>query len=135
MGRRAAFCARVLFRGDGFRERLRAGHHEHARQYQRGIPDHDRRSGGEEDGPAITHNRVGFWRGEGDELEYLFTQDAFRLEVCQGANPDSVAHILDAAGFLKKDPQGNYKKTHTPPRLGRSTRLYTVSGNTLNADD
>ena len=65
----------------------------------------------------------------------MFTQDAFQLEVCQGANPDSVANILATAGFLKKDPQGNYKKTHTPPRLGKSIRLYTVSGNILNADD
>ena len=89
----------------------------------------------EEDGPAVTHNSVGFWRGKGDELEYMFTQDAFQLEVCQGANPDSIARILDAAGFLKKDPQGNYKKTHTPPRLGKSIRLYTVSGNILDADD
>ncbi len=88
-----------------------------------------------EDGPAVTHNSAGFWRGEGDELEFMFMPDAFRTEVCQGANPDSVAHILDAAGFLKKDPQGNNKRTHTPPRLGKSVRMYTVSGNILNADD
>ena len=88
-----------------------------------------------EDGLAVTHNSVGFWRGEGENLEFMFMHDAFQNEVCQGASPDNIAKILDAAGFLQKDPQGkSYKKTHSPPRLGKSIRMYTVSGDILDYD-
>ena len=86
--------------------------------------------------PKAVHDSVGFWRETGNELEFMFMPDAFKKEVCLGYVPDNVAKMLDSMGFLRKDNSGkSLKKTHTPPRLGKSVRMYTISGDILNSDD
>ena len=45
------------------------------------------------------------------------------------------AAVLAQAGYLEADSQGNFMKTHNPPRLGKATRFYTINGNILDADE
>lgn len=86
-------------------------------------------------GPEVVHNSVGFRREKDGVLEFMVTRDSFRNELCLGGNPKTVAAVLSQAGYLETDSQGNFMKTHNPPRLGKTARFYTVNGNILDADD
>lgn len=86
-------------------------------------------------GPEVVHNSVGFRRDKDGVLEFMVTRDAFRNELCLGGNPKTVAAVLAQAGYLEADSQGNFMKTHNPPRLGKATRFYTINGNILDADE
>lgn len=86
-------------------------------------------------GPKVVHNSVGFRREKDGVLEFMVTRDAFRNELCLGGNPKTVAAVLEQAGYLETDSQGNFMKTHNPPRLGKTTRFYTINGNILDADE
>ena len=86
-------------------------------------------------GPEVVHNSVGFRRDKDGVLEFMVTRDAFRNELCLGGNPKTVAAVLTQAGYLETDSQGNFMKTHNPPRLGKATRFYTINGNILDADE
>lgn len=88
-----------------------------------------------EKGPEVVHNSVGFRREKDGVLEFMVTRDAFRNELCLGGNSKTVAAVLTQAGYLETDSQGNFMKTHNPPRLGKTARFYTINGNILDADD
>ena len=86
-------------------------------------------------GPEVIHNSAGFRREKDGVLEFMVTRDAFRNELCLGGNHKTIAAVLAQAEYLETDSQGNFMKTHNPPRLGKPTRFYTINGNILDADD
>lgn len=86
-------------------------------------------------GPDVAHNSVGFRREKDGRLEFMVTRDAFRKELCLGGEPKTIAAALAAAGYLETDNEGNFMKSHTPPRIGKTTRFYTINGAIMDADD
>lgn len=88
----------------------------------------------ERGGPDIIHNSVGFRRESGAKIEFMIYRDAFK-EICLGGDSKAIARYLAEAGYLETDGAGNLAKAHTPPRLGKTIRLYTVTGEILDSEE
>ncbi|GHT81370.1 hypothetical protein AGMMS49960_17690 [Betaproteobacteria bacterium] len=72
-------------------------------------------------------NRVGFFRTENGDRQYLVLPEAFKREVCKGLDHKAVARTLLAAGWLKRE-DGN--RSTIPVRLPgmKLTRCYIFTG-------
>ena len=88
-----------------------------------------------EQGAPTVYNQAGFRKKTREGTEYLFTKDAFELEICQGGNPKSMAGYLKDAGYLVPDGQGHLRKPHKRSREEKSTRFYTIKDDILDSDE
>jgi putative DNA primase/helicase len=81
---------------------------------------------------AIIRDRAGWWQGKGDERVYLFTADGMR-EALAGFDFNPALDALQEAGVLP--PTDASGKRSIPHSIGgRSTRLYPIRANKLEAD-
>jgi uncharacterized protein (DUF927 family) len=73
-------------------------------------------------------NRVGFYRTNGDGLEYLIMPESFKRDLCSGYDVKTVEKALIEAGILKAGGDG---RATQKPRIGAlggaPTRVYILS--------
>ena len=83
-----------------------------------------------------TINRAGWRRKvEGGEWEYLVTSDAWRSEICKGADPKRVAKVLARKGLLVTDDKGRLQhQTRIRGEGSAPIRVYAVKGAILDAE-
>lgn len=72
-------------------------------------------------------NRVGYYRNDGEELQYLVLPEAFKKEVCEGFNPKTAAKVLVKAGWLALGEGNRAAKNEYIPALGKTTRCYVFT--------
>ena len=82
-----------------------------------------------------TINRAGWRRRvEGGGWEYLISLDAFRSEVCKGADPKRVAKVLLRKGLLNATAPRSQLTTRIPGQGPAPIRVYAVKGDILDAE-
>ena len=86
-------------------------------------------------GPEVIHNSAGFRRESTGAVEFMIYRDSFHKEICLGGDPKAIARYLADAGYLETDGSGNLTKPHTPPRLGKTARFYTIKGEIFDSED
>jgi uncharacterized protein (DUF927 family) len=80
----------------------------------------------------VIHDRYGFRRHSGDDVEWLIFPERWS-ELCAGLNPTEVARALWERGMLKRDCTG--KKFSRSERTSYGTkRVYVVTGAILSRD-
>ena len=72
-------------------------------------------------------NRVGYYRNDGEGLQYLVLPEAFKKEVCEGFNPKTAAKVLVKAGWLALGEGNRAAKNEYIPALGKTTRCYVFT--------
>ena len=79
-----------------------------------------------------TINRAGWREPDGDDWHYYITADAWRDEVCQGFNAQTIAADLRDRGLLRPDRMRLTRQKRFPGH--KSVKVYHVLGRIL-ADD
>ena len=93
------------------------------------------RTEGNERPEEKTINRAGWRRQtEGGGWEYLVSPDAWRTEVCRGADPKRVASVLSLKGLLLSGAGRLQHMTRIPGQGTAPIRVYAVKGAILNAE-
>ncbi len=73
----------------------------------------------------IVHNLAGYRKGTGKTKVWLFQDEVWKNEVCEGRDHVAVARTLAEAGMLDKNSDGNLRKV---TRMGdQLRRFYTVN--------
>jgi putative DNA primase/helicase len=68
-------------------------------------------------------NRAGWRRGEGADREWLIPSETWRVEICAGLDPKSVAKTLYEAGILRRSDDGFQQVRKIK---GKSTRVFVI---------
>lgn len=76
--------------------------------------------------PPRTHNRAGYRKHVGNEVEYYIFPETFKREICKGRQEKFVKQVLFDKGYLMKDPEGKYSCPASPPAEGKSRRFYVI---------
>jgi uncharacterized protein (DUF927 family) len=85
------------------------------------------------DQDRVVHNRAGWWRGDGDQRQWVIPPETWRAEVCAGLSPSFVADTLAKLGMLLKDASGKLSRSETIQ--GKSRRVYVVTSDIFSATD
>ncbi len=78
-------------------------------------------------------NRAGFLRLVGGKLQFLIMPEAWRNEVCKGADPKRVAAVLRREKYLKESADGKNSQSINIAGYGK-TRLYVVTADIFGGD-
>lgn len=77
----------------------------------------------------VVHNLAGYRKGTGKSKVWLFQDEVWKNEVCEGRDHVAVARTLAEAGMLDKNGDGNLRKV---TRIGdQLRRFYTVNATIL----
>jgi uncharacterized protein (DUF927 family) len=71
-------------------------------------------------------DRLGFWRGDGENRRWLVLPQAWRDEVCRGLDPEAVAKTLAGLGMLERSKTGRDLAKLVKVR-GRVMRFYVIT--------
>lgn len=79
------------------------------------------------DRPERIHDRVGYFKHDGEQKTYLVYPEQFKTELCKGRDYRQVAKVLKAAGWLICNANENMKSERLPdnPKL---QRMYVFNG-------
>ena len=89
----------------------------------------------QDDGPAIIHNRAGFWRlDQMDRREYLIPATIWKNEVCRGLSHKAASALLLERGHLVPDSASKASVSVALPGMGK-TRCYIVRQSIFGGDD
>jgi putative DNA primase/helicase len=79
-------------------------------------------------------DRLGWWRGDGDDRQWLIPPGVWREVFCCGFDPKTVAGALAERGMLLKDAEGKFSRSERIPACSKSGRVYVLTATVLTDD-